>query len=76
MAKILTPCGYVREQRIYWGPLEHDHFVVDFVQLDAKTVIELDGPYHRTNKSEEDDALRDATLNALGFRVIRIKHDQ
>lgn len=48
-------------------------FIADFVCLDRRLVIEVDGEYHRDNK-ESDDA-RSEFLNSEGFRVIRFTND-
>jgi REase_MTES_1575/Transcriptional regulator, AbiEi antitoxin len=49
--------------------------VVDMVWHESRLVVELDGhSYHRTRKAFEDDRIRDATLQAAGYRVIRITH--
>ena len=42
-------------------------YIVDFVCLDAKLVVEADGSQH----GGESDASRDAFLRANGFRVLR-----
>lgn len=48
-------------------------YIVDFVCLPKKLVIEVDGKIHL--KQQEDDAIRTADLNSLGFRVIRFKNE-
>ncbi|HMJ95492.1 MAG TPA: DUF559 domain-containing protein, partial [Thermoleophilaceae bacterium] len=48
-------------------------FEVDFVWADAGLIVETDGwSAHRTRSAFERDRLRDATLEAAGWRVIRI----
>ncbi len=42
-------------------------YIVDFVCLYHRLVVELDGPFH----DPERDAVRDAFLNGQGFRVLR-----
>lgn len=49
-------------------------FIADFVCLDRRTVIEIDGDYH-LNNVEYDDA-RTAFLNEVGFQVIRFTNDE
>jgi very-short-patch-repair endonuclease len=44
-------------------------FIVDFVSLDAKLVVELDGGQHAD--AAEYDGTRDAWLVSEGFRVLR-----
>lgn len=48
-------------------------FIGDFVCLDRRTVIEIDGDYHLTNK--EFDQARTEFLNSQGFKVIRFTND-
>lgn len=72
-AAVLCPVGYVREYLIQYGPDRYDRYKVDFAHLEAKVVIELDGPYHQATK--EEDLCRDERLRLLGWKVIRINHD-
>jgi very-short-patch-repair endonuclease len=44
-----------------------DHYIVDFVCLTQRLVVEADGGQH----SESVDARRDAYLAAQGFRMLR-----
>ena len=46
-------------------------FVVDFVCVHAKLVIELDGFQHKAPDQAAFDQRRTATLEAVGFRVVR-----
>ena len=46
-----------------------DRFVVDFVSLDAKLIVELDGSGH--GMREVSDQNRTLVLESLGFRVQR-----
>jgi very-short-patch-repair endonuclease len=49
-------------------------YVLDFVCLDAKLVVELDGGQHA--ERQQDDAARDASLRAAGFQVLRFWNNQ
>ncbi len=49
-------------------------FIADFVCLDRRLVIEVDGGYHLTNK--EFDQARTEFLNSEGFNVIRFTNDE
>ncbi|HCW06370.1 MAG TPA: leucine--tRNA ligase, partial [Cytophagales bacterium] len=51
-----------------------DVFIADFVCLDKRLVIEVDGEYHNENK-ESDDA-RTEFLNSEGFKVIRFTNEE
>jgi very-short-patch-repair endonuclease len=44
-------------------------YIVDFVCLDARLVIEVDGGQH--SDAAEADAVRDAWLRSQNFRVLR-----
>jgi leucyl-tRNA synthetase len=49
-------------------------FIGDFVCLDKRLVIEVDGEYHLANK--EFDEARTEFLNSEGFKVIRFTNDE
>ncbi len=49
-------------------------FLADFVCLDKKLVIEIDGGYHLDNK--EFDQERSEYLNSQGFKVIRFTNEE
>lgn len=51
-------------------------YIVDFVNLYEKLVIEVDGAYHAEKDQQEDDAVRTAHLEAMGFTVIRFTNEQ
>jgi very-short-patch-repair endonuclease len=47
-------------------------FVVDFYCAAERLVLELEGAPHATNEQRAYDAARTATLEAAGYRVIRV----
>jgi very-short-patch-repair endonuclease len=49
-------------------------FIVDFYAGDARLIIEVDGPVHEAQK--EYDAMRQACLESLGYRVLRFTNAQ
>ncbi|TND08628.1 MAG: hypothetical protein FD123_2132 [Bacteroidetes bacterium] len=53
-----------------------DVFIVDFVCLSRKLVIEVDGGYHNDPGQQEYDAQRTLVLNELGFKVMRFTNEQ
>lgn len=79
-ASLLSPLGYLREFHVQWGPQRGDRYKLDFAlpkypsnpQLGGID-IELDGPYHVASK--DADYIRDGRLRAMGWKVIRIKHE-
>lgn len=50
-------------------------YIVDFVCLDKKLVIEVDGSYHAEREQMEDDEVRTSNLENLGFRTIRFSNE-
>jgi very-short-patch-repair endonuclease len=48
-------------------------FILDFVCLEAKLVVEVDGGQHNDSAK---DALRDQALSNAGFRVMRFWNNQ
>ncbi|RDI56966.1 UvrD-helicase domain-containing protein [Flavobacterium glaciei] len=53
-----------------------DDFIVDFVCLSKKLVVEVDGEYHFTEEQVQLDNYRTITLNKLGYKVIRFTNEQ
>ncbi len=51
-----------------------DRFIVDFICLEKKVIIEVDGNIH--NSQKERDRERDARLKSLGYTVIRISNSE
>lgn len=53
-----------------------DEFIVDFVSLEKRLVVEIDGGYHHTPEQKEADALRTQILKELGFKTIRFTNEE
>ena len=53
-------------------PLVNHKIEVDFYWPDQNLVVEIDGPGHDRPRSQNEDAARDAALQAAGLRVVRI----
>lgn len=53
-----------------------DNFIVDFVCLSKKLIVEVDGAYHNDPEIKEADALRTEILNSLGYNVIRFTNEE
>lgn len=52
-------------------------YEVDFLFVDRRLVVEADGArFHDTPVSRRDDVARQATLEAAGYRVVRVTWDQ
>jgi very-short-patch-repair endonuclease len=51
-------------------------YIADFVSHTAMLIIEIDGGQHFEDGHEQRDAIRDAYLNAEGYRVLRFDNHQ
>lgn len=76
-------------ERILWGQLktkqlgakfrrQHviDEFIVDFICLSKKLIVEVDGRYHNNPLQKEADEMRTAILNDFGYKVIRFENEE
>ena len=50
------------------------NYIADFVCLDLRLVIEVDGITHETEKAAERDQQKDRDLEAVGFTVLRFSN--
>lgn len=53
-------------RQVPFGP-----YIVDFLAIKAKLVLEVDGSQHHTPEGRKSDAKRDAYLREKGLRVLR-----
>lgn len=51
-----------------------DSYIADFISLEVKLIIEVDGEIHNSTKEYDDN--RTAALNQLGFKVIRFSNKE
>lgn len=51
-------------------------YIADFVCLEKKLVIEVDGGYHFTTEQMKHDIYRTQKLEAYGYRVLRFTNDE
>ncbi len=58
--------GWKFRRQVPIGP-----YVVDFVCLEARLIVEVDGPLHLLPENRRRDAGRDAVLLERGFRILR-----
>jgi very-short-patch-repair endonuclease len=65
----LNGAGFRRQVPI--GP-----YITHFISHAAKLIIEIDGGQHFEDAHERRDAVRDAYLNAEGYRVLRFDNHQ
>lgn len=53
-----------------------DKYIVDFICLEKKLIIELDGCQHKREKDTKYDAKRNEYLKSLGFKVLRFWNNE
>jgi len=46
-------------------------YIVDFICIEKKLIIEIDGGQHNENKQQDYDKRRTEFLNSLGYQVLR-----
>ena len=51
-------------------------YIADFVCLEKRLVVEVDGAYHFTSEQMEWDAYRTMDLEKVGFKVIRFTNEE
>ena len=51
-------------------------YTVDFICLEQRLVIEVDGSQHNQQEGQQQDEARTAYLNGEGFRVIRVWNNE
>ena len=65
----------IRRRQIHNVKFRRQHsiagFIVDFVSIEHKLIIEVDGAIHEQTDQQAYDAERQAILEAIGFRVLR-----
>ena len=70
-------CGKIRNSKL-GSKFRRQHaigrFIADFVCIEKKLVIEIDGPIHGRQKAA--DAERARIINKEGFRVIRFSNEE
>ena len=62
--------GWKFKRQVPIGP-----YVADFVCLEARLIVEVDGPLHRQTEQRLKDGERDAVLRRHGFRVLRFSDE-
>lgn len=50
-------------------------YVVDFLCIEHRFIVELDGAPHDIEEQKRHDALRDAWLRQHGYRILRLRND-
>ena len=51
-------------------------YIVDFVSRDGGLIIEVDGGYHAELKQQQEDELREETLERMGYHIVRFSNEE
>ena len=51
-------------------------YIVDFICIEKKLIIEVDGAYHSEPQQQEDDKIRTDILSTMGYKVIRFTNEE
>jgi len=69
-----TGCKFRRQHPLnYWHNGVSGFFITDFICLEKKLIVEVDGEIH--NKQKEMDFAREFILRSLGYKVIRFRNE-
>lgn len=52
------------------------NYIVDFIALKPRLIIEIDGGYHSDEEQRADDLAREEYLRAKGFKVIHFTNEE
>lgn len=69
--KLIKEYGF---QEYFYNRDNGRHYIVDFCWPFYRAIFEVDGPTHDEPKQKEDERIRDAYLNKIGFHVYRISN--
>jgi leucyl-tRNA synthetase len=80
--------GHTEAENLLWQELRNnklgvkfrrqhpiDAYIVDFICLQQRLIVEVDGGYHETDEQKELDKERTRILNEIGFNVIRFTNE-
>jgi Uncharacterized protein conserved in bacteria len=80
---------YTETEKIMWDLVRNDQlgvkfrrqhpiesYIVDFISLQNRLIIEIDGGYHENEEQKKYDEMRSKTLNKIGFKVIRFTNEE
>jgi len=70
----------VRDRKLGGYKFRRQHpisvYIADFVCMEARLIVELDGPIHHKGRQPVLDERRTKDLMHLGFRVVRYRNEQ
>ena len=51
-------------------------YIVDFISLKQRLIIEIDGGYHNDIVQQQEDRIRQNWLESMGYKVIRFTNEE
>jgi len=51
-------------------------YIADFASRHVGLILEVDGGYHSERQQQEEDVLREQTLEQMGFHVMRFSNEE
>ncbi len=51
-------------------------YIADFICIEKKLVIEVDGGYHNTLELQQDDRVKTIDIEKMGYSVIRFTNEE
>lgn len=51
-------------------------FIADFICLEKRLIIEVDGDYHFTEQKTEADMMRTSRLENMGYEIVRFTNNE
>jgi methylmalonyl-CoA mutase len=71
---------YLRDKQIDGIKFRREHiidkYIADFISLENKLIVEVDGSIHQLPENKESDEQRTERLNELGYTVIRFTNNE
>lgn len=52
------------------------NYIVDFFFRKSMLIVEIDGEYHFSEDQQSQDAIRQADLERMGYRVLRFRNEE
>ena len=82
-------CEMTIAERILWEELRNrktgykfrkqhpiGDYIADFICIEKKLVIEVDGGYHNTLEQQQDDRVRTIDIEKMGYNVVRFTNEE
>ena len=72
-------CGIIYDKKKLGVRFRRQHiigdYIVDFICLKQKLIIEIDGGYHQETTQQTEDKTRQNWLESMGYKVLRFTNE-